>query len=292
MTDERPGTRGQEHVITIDASPADVWKAISEAEEVTRWFVVDAEIDGRVGGTYRISWGEGMDGVSDITVFDPERHLQVQHRPMEGAPDLATGPMIEEYFIESDGDRTTVRLVSSGIPETEDWDWFYEGTKRGWTIFMLGLRHYLENHFGTPRDQVVSMIGLPGSCEDAWPVLFGPDGLGLSGALEGAAAGDSYEGTTSFGQALSGEVLLIDPPYRLLATVEGLNDALLGATLEQMGDSNFLYLALSTFGLGAERVEALRAEWEPFGAGLFPAGKPPEEAFQETYGTAEEGSAD
>ncbi|MDH3732321.1 MAG: SRPBCC domain-containing protein, partial [Gemmatimonadota bacterium] len=61
MSDERPGTRGQEHVIEIDASPADVWRAISEAEEVIRWYVADAQIDDHVGGTYKVSWGEGMD---------------------------------------------------------------------------------------------------------------------------------------------------------------------------------------------------------------------------------------
>jgi uncharacterized protein YndB with AHSA1/START domain len=286
MTDERPGTRGQEHRIEIDASPEAVWKAISDAEEVTRWFVLDAEIEGRVGGTYRVSWGEGMDGVSDITDWEPGRRLRLQHRPMEGAPDIPTGPIVEEYFIEREGDRTVVRLVTSGIPETEDWDWFYDGTKRGWTIFMLGLRHYLERHAGTPRDQVVSMVSLPGSCEEAWPVLTGSDGLGFAAGLAEASAGDRYEATTAFGDRLGGEILLVDPPYRLLTTVEGLDDALLGITLEQMGPSNILHLALSTYGLPTDTVEELKSRWLPALEGLFPAGGPPAAAFQEAYGEA------
>ena len=286
MTDDRAGTRGQEHRIEIDAPPEAVWKAISDAEEVTRWFVVDAEIDGRVGGTYRVSWGEGMDGISDITVWEPGRHLQVKHRPMPGAPDIASGPIVEEYFIEREGDRTVVRLVTSGIPATEDWDWFYDGTKRGWTIFMLGLRHYLERHAGTPRDQVVSMVSLPGSCDEAWPILTGPDGLGFGAELAEASAGSRYETTTAFGDRLEGEILLIDPPYRLLATVEGLDDALLGLTLEQMGPSNLLYFALSTFGLPADTVKGLESRWLPRLEALFPAGDAPAAAFQDAYGEA------
>ena len=249
--------------------------------------MVDAEIDGRVGGTYRVSWGEGMDGISDITVFEPERHFQVRHRPMEGSPDLPTGAIVEEYFIERDGDRTVLRLVTSNIPDTEDWDWFYEGTKRGWRIFLLALRHYLEHHFGRSRDHAVSMVGLPGSIEEAWPRLVGSEGLGIADSLEGASAGDLYEGTTAFGDSLAGTLLLLDPPYRLLATVDGMNNALLGATLEQMGENNFLYLSLSTFGLDAGEFAEIKSRWESWVNGLFPEAVPAAEAFTEVYGTAE-----
>ena len=277
MSDERPGTRGQEHVIEIDASPADVWRAISEAEEVIRWYVADAQIDDHVGGTYKVSWGEGMDGASDITAYEPERHLQVRHRPVEGAPLIETGPMIEEYFIEGDGDRTVLRLVTSGIPDTEEWDWYYEGTKRGWTVFMLTLRHYLENHDRLPRDHIVSMAGLPGSSEDAWPSLMGPSGLGISEALDGAGPGSGYSGTTAFGDELVGQVLLLDPPHRLVATVDGLSNALLACTLEQMGESEFLYMSLSTFGLEPGRLAETRTRWETWISGLFPSASPPAE---------------
>ena len=275
------GTRGHEHVVEIDAPIADVWRAITEAEEVTRWYVVEAEIDDHVGGTYRVSWGEGMDGMSDITAIEKERHFRVAHRPMPGAPEIATGPIVEEYFLErGDDGRTVLRLVTSGIPDTDDWDWFYEGTKRGWTIFMLSLRHYLERHPGTPREQFVEMVGLPGSRESAWTRMMGDEGLALGPDLEGAAAGSAISATTAFGEELEGEVLLIDPPYRLLSTVGGLNDGLLGVTIERMGPSNILYLSLSTFGLDGATVDDIRERWGAWLSGLFPQGEPPAEAFE------------
>lgn len=280
---DRPGTRGQEHVIEIDAPPEAVWRAITEAEELTRWYVQSAEIDPRPGGTYRISWGEGMDGESEIIAFEPERRFKLEYRPVPGSSPLP-GPISEEYTIESRGGKTVLRLVTSGIPDTEDWDFFYEGTERGWTMFFLGLRHYLQNHAGTPRDQVVSMVGLPGSCDEAWPVVMGRDGLGLSEAIEGAKVGDRYSGVTAFGRELAGEILLVDPPHGLLLTVEGLNDALLGGTLSQMGTQNFLYLALSTYGADPAVVGEIRKRWEPWAAGLFPDAGAPAEAFEDAYG--------
>src|SRR6185295_13980050 len=57
---ERPaekGTRSQQHEIVIDAPPEAVWKAISDAEELTRWFVDEASIEPRVGGMFTFSWG-------------------------------------------------------------------------------------------------------------------------------------------------------------------------------------------------------------------------------------------
>lgn len=277
---ERDGSkaRSQEHVIRIDASVDDVWRAITDAAEVTRWYVHDAEIEPRVGGAYKVSWGEGMYGESEITVFDPGRCFQVSHVPQDGQPAFPTGPMVEEYRIETDGGQTLLRLVSSGIPDTEEWDWFFEGQERGWVGFLIGLRHYLERHPGKPRDLIVSMIGLPGTFEAGWAELIGPRGLGLE-HVEGASAGDSYAGRTVFGQDLGGEILLINPPHRLLATVEPLDDALLTVGFEQMGPNNFLYLALSTFGLLEEDVARLTENWKDMVGTLFPQPANPFETF-------------
>ena len=286
-----PGTRGQEHMIEIDAPPEAVWRAITEAEEITRWYVPEAEVDLREGGRYRVSWGEGMEGTSEIAVLEPRRRLRLEHLPMEGSPDIPTGPIVEEYHIESRGGRTVLRLVTSGIPASEDWDWFYEGTKRGWTIFLMGLRHYLERHGGTPRDQIQIMQGLSGTFEAAWSALVGRQGLGFSDPMDAASTGDRYRGRTAFGQDIDGEVLLVDPPYRLLVTVDGLDDALLGVAFEQMGPSSMLYLSLSTFGLAATDVEALRERWTGWASELFPDAGGLVEGFEEVRSGLEEDGA-
>jgi uncharacterized protein YndB with AHSA1/START domain len=76
---ERPtgkGTRTQQHEIVIDAPLEAVWKAITDAEELTRWFVEEAKVEPGVGGTIEISWGGEEMGKSRIDEWEPNRKLR------------------------------------------------------------------------------------------------------------------------------------------------------------------------------------------------------------------------
>ena len=67
---ERPpgkGTRTQQHEIVIDAPLEAVWKAITDAEELTRWFVEEASVEPGVGGTIASSWGGDERGKAEST---------------------------------------------------------------------------------------------------------------------------------------------------------------------------------------------------------------------------------
>ena len=46
-------TRRFEHEIEIPGSPGEVWRALTEASELVRWFPFEAEVEPRVGGKYR-----------------------------------------------------------------------------------------------------------------------------------------------------------------------------------------------------------------------------------------------
>ena len=62
---ERPagkGTRTQQHEIVIDAPLEAVWKAITDAEELTRWFVEEAKVVPGVGGTIEHLLGRRREG--------------------------------------------------------------------------------------------------------------------------------------------------------------------------------------------------------------------------------------
>ena len=75
--DSRPsgggGTRQQTHEIVIDAPIEAVWKAITDGEELTRWFVEEATVEPGVGGTITISWGGGDEGESRIEAWEPNQ---------------------------------------------------------------------------------------------------------------------------------------------------------------------------------------------------------------------------
>ena len=91
--------------------------------------------------------------------------------------------IIEEYTLERRDGKTVLRLVQSGIPDSPDWDGFYNGTDSGWESFFRTMRHYLEHHAGKART-VIKIVGkLPGSLEEAWARLTGPGGFGFDPVL-------------------------------------------------------------------------------------------------------------
>ena len=64
---EKP-TRSHETSIEIRATPAEIWKTITEAEEIIRWFAPEASVTPGEGGKMFISWGAGME--SPITFLN------------------------------------------------------------------------------------------------------------------------------------------------------------------------------------------------------------------------------
>jgi uncharacterized protein YndB with AHSA1/START domain len=181
MSERRTGTRVQEHEVVVDAPIESVWKAITDAEELTRWFVEEATVEPGVGGTIAVSWGGAEKGKSRIEVWEPNHKLRLALMPFKvgtAAEDPQT-PIINEYTLERRDGKTVLRLVHSGIPDSPDWDGFYDGTNSGWHSFFRLLRHYLEHHRGKPRSSIKIVGKLPGSLEEAWVRLTGLNGFGF-----------------------------------------------------------------------------------------------------------------
>lgn len=280
MSKEAPETRSIVQEIEIDAPIEAVWKAITEAKEITRWLSEEARVTPGVGGNYWVSWGEGQAGDSSIEVWEPGRRLRLRNLPAKKAEDPCTQydeqaaqstTMIQEFTIESRGGKTVLRLVDSGIPDSKEWEGFYDGKTRGWDMFFRGLRHYLEKHPGEPRKNIVDFRSIKDDMNTAWKKLTGTAGLAASGSFVDLAEGMRYSVTTSLGDALTGEVLINLPPKTLSLTVENLNDALLSATFEQMGGINYFYLTLAMFGMEPEAHQQLQKRWTSWLHELLPS---------------------
>jgi uncharacterized protein YndB with AHSA1/START domain len=281
MEEGTPKTRSQVHEIEIDAPIEAVWKAITDAEELTRWFVDNAKVTPGVGGTCWVAWGEdeSQQGYTKkIEVWEPPRRLRLGPQapeesdtgPSTEAQAALAVPIVDEYTLETRGGRTLLRFVSSGIPATAEWDGFYDGTNAGWKLFFRTLRHYLEQHPGEPRNPLITLqCPIAIDAAEAWKKFIGPEGLAAEGSLEGLKDGDRFQVKTSAGESLTGEVAIIKPPKTMLLTIDTFNGAVLSAAFEQMGGANFLYISLSTYGSPDERTSALGERWTRWLKELF-----------------------
>ena len=273
MNDETDRTRSHSHEIEIDVPIERVWKAISDAEEITRWFSEEAKVTPGEGGHFWVSWGQGQSGASRIEIWEPERRLRLANLPAENefGPEAARPtlkiPIVEEYTLTSRGNRTVLRLVHSNIPDSPDWDGFYDGTNRGWDMFFLGLRHYLTKHWGKPRKTIMAMQPVPFGFQEAWDTLIGEGGFD---ALSNLQPGERYSFTTSAGDALTGEVVMALPPKTLCATVENIDESFLSVAFEEMGGKTFFYLTLATFGMDPEKFEELQERWTAWLKRIYP----------------------
>ena len=130
MTDEQPTERCIETSIELDAPVEAVWKALTDAEELTNWFPPFAEVKPGLGGHIRVAWDEKQDWTSPIGAWEPNKHLQVvwcQATPPEKAEQArkdgfyAPFPIAVDYHLQGKGAKTVLRLVHSGFSTDAAW---------------------------------------------------------------------------------------------------------------------------------------------------------------------------
>ncbi|QIG39010.1 SRPBCC domain-containing protein [Microbacterium sp. 4R-513] len=132
----------------FDADPARVWRALTEASELQRWFwpprlSPSIETDPRLGGSYRIASDAAQMGVTgEYRVFDPPSALSYSWR-WDGE-DEVTFVTIQ---LSPDGDGTHLRLTHDGFRTSEGRD---ENAK-GWQDCLERLPSFLESP--GPRDE-------------------------------------------------------------------------------------------------------------------------------------------
>ena len=256
--------RHQRHEIEIAADAESVWKAVSEAEELTRWFVEDAEVEPGEGGKQKIDWGQGVAMEATHLIWRPGQHLRVGHP--DGAERGGWDAVVVDFEIEpGDEGRTKLRIVQSNLPQGEEWDGAYDGTEVGWRMFARSLKFYLERHAGEPRRTIHRYGNLELPRAEAWTHLTGAGLLASEGSLAETPEGGRFAVTAANGERLEGEVLLNVPERNFTMTIEsdGYGDALLAFDLIPSKKGSYANFILGTFGLDSAAYEKLHAKWFP-----------------------------
>lgn len=198
--------------IRIAAPPETVYRAWSDPETVTGWFV--GRMDGRmeVGETVTWHWDDEGPGMSQrVLVADPPHRLVTELELPGGASYL-------EVVIEQAGGHTVVRLVQSGFGTGPDWDDEYEGMLSGWMVALAILKLFAERYFGRARREFVVLRDAPFEREEMLELQRTESGLARwltrSGAPE-EGVGDPVRLVLEDGTTLTGTVLRNTPQETL-----------------------------------------------------------------------------
>jgi uncharacterized protein YndB with AHSA1/START domain len=134
--------RSLEKELFIKATPERVFQALTEKEDLERWFVKKAEVDLRPGGAIRLEWAPDAVEIGKILVLEPPHRLSYTWEALEPSPTTIT----LELTAENDG--TRLRLIHTGIGEGEDWDTYYTSVNSGWSVHLKNLTAWLETGIG------------------------------------------------------------------------------------------------------------------------------------------------
>jgi uncharacterized protein YndB with AHSA1/START domain len=158
---------------TVDATPDQVWEAITSGAAVDSWLMGRSEIDSASKTTTFSMFGQVSRG--RITAWEPGHRYAMQ---ADKNPDGTFAAF--EWLIESrDGGGAVVRVVHSGLLG-EDWEAEYNGLSVGDHAYMMKLVAYLE-HFA-PRTAKNSLF-LPGPvAKDSWAAMTAAVGAGADAA--------------------------------------------------------------------------------------------------------------
>jgi uncharacterized protein YndB with AHSA1/START domain len=163
--------RSYEKNFEVAAPVESVWKAITEGDELTRWFCQEARCEPDIGGQQHIDLGGGAKATGVITVWKPNAHLRTEAVRPDLDNSMSAGksePYATDWYLEHQGGVTRVRMVASGFGEGPDWDHEYDGTFHGWDMFHKTMKHYLAHHRGHASANVVLYAVLSVPPEEAW----------------------------------------------------------------------------------------------------------------------------
>jgi uncharacterized protein YndB with AHSA1/START domain len=135
MTD----TRTFEHALTVEAPRDRVFRALTDADELKRWWITDGVSEPRPGGRFRYEWkmaDPADDHVQEGTydeVAEGERVAFPWHSP-------AGDSRVTLALTDGDGG-TRVSLVHAGIAADDQ----FERYEQGWQGFLANLKSVLED---------------------------------------------------------------------------------------------------------------------------------------------------
>jgi uncharacterized protein YndB with AHSA1/START domain len=249
-------TRDIELSVELDATPEEVFRAVTDGTELAKWMAPEAGStppEGGKKGSIWVSWGPGMKTEREVEIWDEPKHV----RHPAGKSSETKAALYADWSIEArEGGKTTLRLVHSGFSAGADWDNEYDSHVRGWKLMLQNLRQYFARHKNQPTVHVPFMSKVESPSSELWKKLLEKFAFASTPSV-----GDAFRFTTEKGETLSGEVDLVTEGRDLAVVVKEYGDALLRVSLEGKPNapSTFIYAYAIAYGAEKDRANDLLA---------------------------------
>jgi len=216
--------RKHEIEVPLEATPEQVWDAVTKSEELTSWFAPEATVTPGEGGKVVLSWGPGCEGTAPIRIWEPGKRVGW----VEG--EGMANPKVVEFQIEpaASGTGTTLRLVHSGFGEGAEFDSEFDSVYGGWHTFFAMLQYKLARFPGAPTRNVFRLSMSPKPRIETW------DRFQKLTGITSVTEGTDY--AAKFGPIeINGKILRTPKAGYLCLSVPSLEDSLLGVFVEGGG---------------------------------------------------------
>ena len=120
--------------VRIDAPPDEVFLFFTDPDKMIAWKAIEAELDPRPGGVFRINVTGRDTARGEYVEIDPPRRVVFTFGWESADSPEPPGSTIVEITLLPDGDGTLVRLVHSGVP-----DEIRAGSAGGWDHYLARL---------------------------------------------------------------------------------------------------------------------------------------------------------
>jgi len=218
-----PTDRSIVHDIEIAAPVSTVWNALTDAQELVRWFPLDALVRPGTGGSIQLSWGYPAIVELAIEIWTPHEQLTLREVVPFGAPfqppEAASVTRTVDFTFRAGGKGTLLRLVHSGFGTSPAWDDFYNTTSQAWDFQLHALLVYVEHYLGQTRHVAWARSVSNLSPAETWQRVVGPQGLVRTGAVQNLLRGDSYSFVEPGGTPFTGSVLTFQHGKQFAGTV-------------------------------------------------------------------------